>query len=93
MEMDTVVLVIIVASALLLALALVWILTASHAKKAYRRELSGKTEEIAAQAAEIVRKNEEIIRREGEARTAEALRTSESEQHEKAQQALREHYE
>ena len=93
MEMNTVVLVIIVASALLLALALVWILTASHAKKAYRRELSGKTEEIAAQAAEIVRKNEEIIRREGEARTAEALRTSESEQHEKAQQALREQYE
>ena len=79
MEMEPIVLVILIAAALLVALGLTWILTASRAKAGYRRELAAR--------------NEEIIRKDGEARTALALRENEQAQYEKNRLAQKEQYE
>jgi DNA recombination protein RmuC len=72
----------IVVGVLIAALALGWILTASRGR-ARVKALSG----------ELVQKNEELIRKEGEARTAEALRESEQQQYRHSQEILKVQYE
>ena len=80
--MDTLTIVMIVVGVLIAALALGWILTASRGR-ARVKALSG----------ELVQKNEELIRKEGEARTAEALRESEQQQYRHSQEILKVQYE
>ena len=82
MEMNPVILVVIIGALLLVALAVVWALTASRTRKSFRRELSERD-------AALSQKNEELIRREGELQAARALRESDAQAHEKAIELLR----
>ena len=76
--MNTTTLIVIIAAVVVIAaLAVAWILSDGKIRRSFRQQLDERNGEIA-------RRDAEIIRKEAEARTAEQLRLSEREQHEKA---------
>ncbi len=74
--MDDIILVAIIASAIIIALVIAWIVSAGKTRASFREALSGK--------------EAELIRKEAEVRTAEALLASEKARHEEALEEIKE---
>ena len=75
--MDPLTLIIFIAAAVVAGLVIAWILSSHRAKDAFRQQLQAKD-------ADIAKRDADLIRSEAQVRTAEALRASEREQHERA---------
>ena len=80
----------ILAAAAAAVLAAAWFLTARTAKARFRRELQARDADIARLTDRLAGCEAELIRREAAVRTAEALRASEQEQHERTVAGLKE---
>ena len=80
----------ILAAAAAAVLAAAWFLTARAAKARFRRELQARDADIARLTDRLAGCEAELIRREAAVRTAEALRASEQEQHERTVAGLKE---
>ncbi|MDO4214120.1 MAG: DNA recombination protein RmuC [Bacteroidales bacterium] len=74
----------IIAAVIIIAIVIAWILSASKAKAAFQREIGIKETEVKELTGKIAERDADLIRKEADIRTAEALRDSEREQHEKA---------
>ena len=74
----------IIAAVIIIAIVIAWILSASKAKAAFQREISRKETEVKELTGKVAERDADLIRKEADIRTAEALRDSEREQHEKA---------
>ena len=79
----------IIAAVIIIAIVIAWILSASKAKAAFQREISRKETEVKELTGKVAERDADLIRKEADIRTAEALRDSEREQHEKALAELR----
>lgn len=74
----------IIAAVIIIAIVIAWILSASKAKAAFQREIGRKETEVKELTGKVAERDADLIRKEADIRTAEALRDSEREQHEKA---------
>ena len=74
----------IIAAVIIIAIVIAWILSASKAKAAFQSEISRKETEVKELTGKVAERDADLIRKEADIRTAEALRDSEREQHEKA---------
>ena len=74
----------IIAAVIIIAIVIAWILSASKAKAAFQSEIGRKETEVKELTGKVAERDADLIRKEADIRTAEALRDSEREQHEKA---------
>lgn len=74
----------IIAAVIIIAIVVAWILSASKAKAAFQSEIGRKETEVKELTGKVAERDADLIRKEADIRTAEALRDSEREQHEKA---------
>ena len=74
----------IIATVIIIAIVIAWILSASKAKAAFQSEIGRKETEVKELTGKVAERDADLIRKEADIRTAEALRDSEREQHEKA---------
>ena len=88
--MDKVILAIVSAAAAAVILAVLWAFTARAARLRFRQQLDRRDEDLARLGRQLAERETELVRREAEVRTAEALRASEREQHERTVAGLRE---
>ena len=79
----------IIAAVIIIAIVIAWILSASKAKAAFQSEIGRKETEVKELTGKVAERDADLIRKEADIRTAEALRDSEREQHEKALAELR----
>ena len=73
----------IIAAVIIIAIVIAWILSASKAKAAFQSEIGRKETEVKELTGKVAERDADLIRKEADIRTAEALRDSEREQHEK----------
>ena len=74
----------IIAAVIIIAIVIAWILSASKAKAAFQSEIGRKETEVKELTGKVAERDADLIQKEADIRTAEALRDSEREQHEKA---------
>lgn len=72
----------IIASIIIITIAIAWILTSNKTKAAFQAAIDRKDMEVRTLTGQVAERDAELIRKEADIRTAEALRDSERKQHE-----------